>query len=56
MVCPKTGRRATVLYLRSGTGIFAHRLAFLLYRLYYDSQLEPKQFWGLSKYYSVDRV
>ena len=28
MVCPQTGRRATVLYLRSGAGIFAHREAF----------------------------
>ena len=37
LICPKTGRRAIVLYLRSGTGVFAHRLAFPLYRLYYDS-------------------
>lgn len=56
MLCPKTGRRATVLYLRSGTGIFAHRLAFPFYRLYYDSQLENKRFRGLSKYFAVDRV
>ncbi len=56
MLCPRTGRRATVLYLRSGTGIFAHRLAFPSERLYYDSQLEVKRFRGLSKYYSVDRV
>jgi hypothetical protein len=55
MVCPITGRRATVLYLRTGTGIFAHRLAFDHARLYYDSQLENKRFRGLSKYYSLDR-
>ena len=55
LVCPQTGRRATVLYLRSGTGIFAHREAFPLYRLYYDVQLENKRFRGISKYYSVDR-
>jgi hypothetical protein len=55
MVCPTTDRRATVLYLRTGTGIFAHRLAFPLYRLYYDSQLENKRFRGLDKYYSLDR-
>ena len=55
MVCPTTGRRATVLYLRSGTGIFAHRLAFPQQRLYYDAQLENKRFRGMSKYYSLDR-
>jgi hypothetical protein len=55
MVCPTTGRRATVLYLRSGTGVFAHRLAFPQQRLYYDAQLENKRFRGLSKYFAVDR-
>ncbi|WP_141106671.1 hypothetical protein [Hymenobacter gelipurpurascens] len=55
MICPKTGLRATVLYLRSGTGIFAHRLAYGPTRLYYDSQLEPKRFRGLGKYFAVDR-
>lgn len=55
MICPKTSRRATVLYLRSGTGIFAHRLAFPAERLYYDSQLESKRFRGLSSYFAVDR-
>ena len=55
MVCPKTDRRATVLYLRSGTGVFAHRLAFPLYRLYYDCQLENKQFRGLSNLYGLDK-
>lgn len=55
MVCPTTDRRATVLYLRSGTGVFAHRLAFSQPRLYYDAQLENKRFRGLSAYYEVDR-
>lgn len=56
MICPQTRRRATVLYLRSGTDVFAHRLAYGPTRLYYDSQLEPKRFRGLSKYFSVDRA
>jgi hypothetical protein len=57
MICPYTGRRATVLYLRSGTGIFAHRDAFASReRLYYDSQLEPKRFRGLGNYFAVDRI
>ena len=56
MVCPTTGRRATVLYLRSGTGVFAHRSAFAGERLYYDSQLENKRFRGLSNYFGVDRA
>ena len=56
MVCPTTDRRATVLYLRSGTGVFAHRLAFAAQeRLYYDAQLENKRFRGMSKYYGLDR-
>lgn len=56
MVCPATDRRATVLYLRSGTGVFAHREAFAAQqRLYYDSQLENKRFRGMSAYYGVDR-
>jgi hypothetical protein len=55
MVCPTTGRRATVLYLRSGTGVFAHRLAFPQERLYYDAQLENKRFRGMSAYFGVDR-
>lgn len=52
--CPKTGRRATVLYLRSGTGIFAHRQAFPAERLYYESQLEAKRFRGLAHYFAAD--
>ena len=28
MICPRSNRRATILYLRGGTGVFAHRLAF----------------------------
>lgn len=56
MICPSTGRRASVLYLRTGTGIFAHREAFdAQERLYYDSQLEVKRFRGLSAYFGVDR-
>ena len=56
MVCPTTGRRATVLYLRAGTGVFAHRLAFAAQeRLYYDAQLENKRFRGMSNYYGLDR-
>jgi hypothetical protein len=54
LVCPTTGRRATVLYLRSGTGVFAHRNAFPGERLYYDSQLENKRFRGMSKYFALD--
>lgn len=55
MVCPVSGRRATVLYLRAGTGTFAHRLAYGPERLYYDSQLEPKRLRGMGKYFAVDR-
>ncbi len=54
LVCPTTGRRATVLYLRSGTGVFAHRCAFAGERLYYDSQLENKRLRGLGKYFALD--
>ena len=54
LVCPTTGKRATVLYLRSGTGVFAHRSAFAGERLYYDSQLENKRFRGMSKYFALD--
>ena len=56
LVCPTTGRRVTVLYLRSGTGVFAHRSAFAGERLYYDSQLENKRFRGMSNYFGVDRA
>jgi hypothetical protein len=55
LVCPKTGRRATVLYMRAGTGVFAHRLAFPQQRLYYDAQLENKRFRGMSTYFGLDR-
>ncbi len=54
-LCPRTARRATVLYLRSGTGIFAHREAFPAQRLYYDSQLEVKRFRGLAAYFGADK-
>jgi hypothetical protein len=57
MVCPVSGRPATVLYLHpGGCGRFAHRLAYPGHRLYYDSQLEVKRFRGMSRYYAVDRV
>ncbi len=56
MICPQTGYRATVLYLSSSASVFAHRLAYGPTRLYYDSQLEPKRLWGLSKEFSVDRA
>jgi hypothetical protein len=36
-------------------GWFAHRLAFTS-RLYYESQLEPKQFRGLDVYFEADRA
>jgi len=39
MICPVSGRRATVLLLREGTTRFAHRLAFGPKRLYYSTQL-----------------
>jgi hypothetical protein len=56
LVCPHSGRRAAILYLRTGTGIFAHREAFAAQeRLYYDSQLEAKRFRGLARYFAVDR-
>ena len=54
MVCLSTGRRASVLYMRSGTGVFAHRLAFGPSRLYYDSQLEVKRFREMAKYFAAD--
>lgn len=55
LVCPHSGRRATILYLRTGTGIFAHREAFATQeRLYYDSQLEAKRLRGLAKYFAAD--
>ena len=41
MICPVSGRRATVLLLRYGTTRFAHRLAYGPGRLYYPSQLVP---------------
>lgn len=57
MVCPVSDRLATVLYLHpNGCGKLAHRLAYPGHRLYYDTQLENKQFRGLAAYYAVDRV
>jgi hypothetical protein len=56
MVCPVTGRRASILYLRHGTELFAHRQAYPAKRLYYDSQLELKRYRGLTKNYQIDKV
>jgi hypothetical protein len=56
MVCPITGRRASILYLRHGTELFAHRQAYPAKRLYYDSQLELKRYRGLTKNYQIDKV
>ena len=53
MVCPTTNRRVTVLYLKR-TGTFAHRLAFPQDQLYYNAQLDNKQFRGLSNCYGLD--
>ncbi|MCR5889455.1 hypothetical protein LRS06_17095 [Hymenobacter sp. J193] len=55
MICPVSGRRATVLFLRPGSSMFAHRLAYTGTRLFYDSQLEPKRFRGLGSYFAIDR-
>lgn len=54
-LCPVSGRRATVLFMREGTGMFAHRLAYQGSQLFYDSQLEPKRFRGMGHYFAVDR-
>ena len=56
LICPVSGRRATLLFLREGTGMLAHRLAYGPTRLFYDSQLEPKLFRGLGVYYGADRA
>jgi methyl coenzyme M reductase gamma subunit len=56
MVCPVTGRRASILYLREGTELFAHRQAYRTKRLYYDSQLELKRYRGLSKNAVVQKI
>ena len=56
MLCPVSGRPATVLYLHpGGCGRFAHRLAYPGHRLYYDSQLEVKRLRGLAAYFAVDK-
>jgi hypothetical protein len=57
MVCPITGRRATILYRREETGLFTHRAALPGQKqIYYESQLVPKRFRGLAKYLTVDSV
>jgi hypothetical protein len=57
MVCPVTGRRASILYRREETGLFTHRSALPGQKqIYYDSQLVPKRFRGLAKFLTADRV
>jgi hypothetical protein len=41
--------QASILFLHHGTEFFAHRQAYPTQKLYYDSQLEPKRYRGLSK-------
>lgn len=55
MLCPVSGKPATVLYLHGGTGYFAHRLAYPGHRLYYDSQLTPRSIRHLVKPFELDR-
>jgi hypothetical protein len=58
LVCPITGRRASILYRREESRVFTHRAALpgTQKRVYYDSQLVPKRFRGLAKFLTVDRV
>jgi hypothetical protein len=56
MVCPVSGRRASILYLRPGTDKFAHRQAYTAKRLYYDSELELKRYRGLAKNAQVQKI
>jgi hypothetical protein len=56
MVCPVSGRRASILYLREGAELFAHRQAYPTKRLYYDSELELKRYRGLSKNAVVQKI
>jgi hypothetical protein len=56
MECPVTGRRASILYLREGTELFAHRQAYPKKRFYYDSQLEQKRCRGLTKNYEAGKA
>lgn len=55
MLCPVSGRRASILYLHHGTEYFAHRQAYPNKPLYYDSQLELKKYRGLSKHAQVKK-
>lgn len=57
LICPLTGRRASILYHRDDAGLFTHRDALPGHpRVYYESQLVPKRFRGLAKFLTVDRV
>lgn len=53
--CPVSGRGATILYLREGSGHFAHREAYTTHRLYYDSQLTPTSIRALVAPYAIER-
>jgi hypothetical protein len=55
MLCPVSGRRASILYLHHGTELFAHRQAYPNKPLYYDSQLELKRDRGLAKHAQVKK-
>jgi hypothetical protein len=55
MLCPVSGRRASILYLHHGTELFAHRQAYPNKPLYYDSQLELKRYRGLSNHAQVKK-
>ena len=55
MLCPVSGRRASILYLHHGTELFAHRQAYPNKPLYYDSQLELKKYRGLSMHAQVKK-
>lgn len=56
MICPVSGRRATVLFLRDGTTQFAHRLAYGPMRLYYPSQLVTPSWRGVCQLFAEDEA
>jgi hypothetical protein len=56
MICPVSGRRATVLLLRDGTTRFAHRLAYGPGRLYYTSQLVTPAVRGYVQIFAEDEA
>ena len=54
MVCPVSGRRATVLLLREGTTQFAHRQAYGPKRVYYPRQLITPGWRGVCQIFEED--